>query len=235
MHYWNKDNFDGLRSVGEKYTSTDGYELFGQYCLQKEKGLKKLAVSSIKKFVSEVEILPDKEQIEIADELSALCFYNGNIHQLLSHPLAVLLKHILTQWASSEPNNAIPHKWLGYISGDIELFEKALLLDPKDEDCIKRILSAHLNDVDYQTHHLSESLFIGDLRDAEHSLSEALSLIHRLTTQELKEHMQEEFAYYERIVNSWKKYSSLKIVDSFPKWCESKGEKFNFWSIVYYN
>ncbi len=235
MYYWNQDNFEGLKSVGEKYSLIEGYELFGRYCLQKEQGLKKLAVTSIKEFVSTSESRSLQEQRTIAEELSSLGFWNGGIHQLLAHPLEQFLKKVLEQWALDEPHNPIPHKWLGYIGGDISSYERALELDPTDEICISRIAQAHLNDVDFQTHHLSESLFLGDVNDARSSLQSAQSLIDKLCTDDLSSKMHDELEYFNKLMCCWEEYSKLGINEPFPNWCASKGEKFNFWSIVYYD
>ncbi len=235
MYYWNRENFEGLKSVGEKYSSVEGYELFGKYCLQKEQGLKKLAVTSIKEFVSVSKRRTQEEQRGIAEELSSLGFWNGDIHQLLAHPLVEFLKQVLEQWASDDPANPTPHKWLGYIGGDISSYKRALKLDPKDEICISRIAQAHLNDADYQTHHLSESIFLGEFNEAKSSMRSARSLIGMLNTEELKLKMLNEMEYYDKLLSCWEEYSQLGIDGSFPNWCASKGEKFNFWSIVYYD
>lgn len=234
MYYWNKDNFEGLKSVGEKYSSKEGYELFGKYCLKKESGLKKQANSSIKEFISDVKHRSIQEQRNIAEELSALGFWNGEIHQLLSYPLVEFLKVVLENWVADELDNPIPHRWLGYMSGNISHYERALELNPKDDICIKRIASAHLNDVAYQTHHLSESLFLGKFADAESSLEKAGKLIATFNDQELKAEMQNELGYYKKLLACWNEYSNLEMEQPFPDWCASKGENFNFWSIVYY-
>ncbi len=235
MYYWNQDNFEGLRSVGEKYSSLDGYELFGKYCLQKEQGFKKLAVATVKEFVSCSKSRSLEEQRVIAEELSSLGFWNGEIHQLLSHPLVEFLKEVLELWALDEPRNPTPLRWLGYIGGDISYYERALQLDPADEICITRIAQAHMNDVDFQTHHLSESLFLGDFNDAKNSLQSANYLIKRLSTEGIRSKMQNELEYYNCLLGFWEEYSKLGINEPFPDWCASKGEKFNFWSIVYYD
>jgi tetratricopeptide (TPR) repeat protein len=235
MYYWNRDNFEGLKSVGEKYSAITGYELFGKYCLQKEQGLKKMAVASIKEFVADVKKRSVYEQRRLAEELSSLGFWNGEIHQLLALPLVELLKTTLLAWVADEPENPTPHKWLGYVAGDISSYERALELDPNDEVCITRIAQAHLNNVDYQTHHLSESHFIGEYSDAQASLEKAQSLINTLSSQDIIDKMQSELDYYNRLLSSWYEFSSLEINDPYPDWCATKGEKFNFWSIVYYD
>jgi len=235
MYYWNKDNFEGLESVGEKYSSIEGYELFGAYCLQKGKGLKKQAVGSIKDFVSVAKTEPVEKQRAIAEELSELGFWNGQIHQLLAHPLLVYLKGVLEQWHSDDPINPTPLKWLGYIDRDMSCYEKALKLAPNDEVCISRIAQSHLDDVDFQAHHLSESQFLGSFDKAKDSLGAARSLIERLSTEHVQTEMQREVEYYNRLLACWEEYSNLTTTEPFPDWCASKGEKFNFWSIVYYD
>lgn len=235
MHYWNKNNFEGLESVGEKYSSIEGYELFGVYCLQKGKGLKKQAVASIKEFVSNMKAESVEKQRAISEELSELAFHNREIHQLLAYPLLVYLEVVLEQWQSDDPRNPTPLKWLGYIDGDVSYYERALKLDPRDEVCISRIAQAHLNDVDHQTHHLSESQFLGDFNEAKNALLSARSLIERLSTECISTDMQSELDYYDNLLSCWQEYSSLDIDEPFPKWCASKGKKFNFWSIVYYD
>lgn len=234
MYYWNRDNFEGLRSIGEKYASIKGYELFGKYCLQKEQGLKKLAISSIKEFVADAKKRPLKGQRAIAKELSSLGFSHGEVHQLFAHPLMKFLKEVLDRWAADEPNNPIPYKWLGYVTGDITAYEHALALDPKDEICISRITHAHLSSIAYQTHHLSESIFLGDISDAKSSLEKAKHLIATLSSRDLKLEMQNELEYCNNLLACWEEYSSLEIYDSFPHWCASQGKRLNFGAVVYY-
>ncbi len=234
MSYWNRDNFEGLKSIGETYSAIENYQLFGTYCQQKEQGLKKLAIASIKQFISHSKSRSLQEQREITEELSSLSFHNRNIH-LLSHPLTVYLKEVLTLWASDEPNNPTPHKWLGYITADISSYEKSLQLSPNDEICIYQITQEYFRQVDYQTHHLSESLFIGNISHAKHTLHLALSLIETLHTETIKSQMQDTLEYFNNLLNCWEEYSQLNIEQPFPQWCASKGEKFNFWSVIYYD
>ena len=234
MYYWNQQNFEGLKSIGDKYVSIQGYEAFGRYCLLKEKGLKKQAVAAVKEFVASAKEKSIESQRKIVSEIASLGFWNDEVHQLIAHPLKVYLQEVLSSWAVEEKTDATPHRWLGYISGDLSAYENALAIDPEDEICITRLAQAHLKDVDYQTHHLSESLLIGELSDAKHSLREAEILIESLKTDKIKSSMQKELAYFNRMLDSWEEYSNLEAKVSFPEWCAIKGEKFNFWSIVYY-
>ncbi len=234
MNYWNSDNFEGLKTIGAQYSARKGYELFGQYCLQKEQGLKKQAIATVNQFVSHCKSLSLAEQRHIAEELSSLGFWHRETHQLLAYPLIMLLKGVLTQWALDEPNNPIPHKWLGFIGEDISSYERALALEPTDEICLTQVALSHLNSVDFQTHHLSESVLLGDISRAKDSLASAQALIARLQTIESKSRLQNRYDYYQSMINCWEEYSTLVGVEQFPDWCAAKGEQFDFWSIIYY-
>ena len=234
MNYWNSDNFEGLKSIGTQYSALKGYELFGQYCLQKEQGLKKQAIATVNTFVSHCKSQSLTKQRQIAEELSSLGYWQRETHQLLAYPLIVLLKGVLSQWTLDEPNNPIPHKWLGYIGEDIASYERALALEPNDEICLTQVALAHLSSVDFQTHHLSESVLLGDIVRAKDSLASAHTLIERLQTQESKSRLQNRHDYYQSMINCWEEYSTHTVAESFPDWCAAKGEQFDFWSIIYY-
>jgi len=232
MHHWNQDNFEGLKSIGEKYSSIKEYELFGQYCLQKEQGLKKLANASISEFVSSTERESIHKQREIAEELTSLSYENQHIHQLISHHFLIAT---LSGWEQDEPDNPTVFKLLGYMARDLSYFERALQIDPNDAVCIAEISRAYLDDIDHHTHHLSESLFIGELEDAKSALNAASSLVDRLAEGVFKCKMQEEILYYERLLHCWQTYSNGEFSDTFPDWCVTRGENFDFRVIVYYD
>ena len=236
MYYWNQKNYESLKEIGEQYSSLQGYELFGKYCLLKEQGLKKQAVSTIKEFVAKLKNESVQVQRDMTVELSSLRFWNGETHQLISYPLQIFLKEVLSAWASEDINNATPHRWLGYISGDLESYQRALDINPQDDICITKLAQAHLNDVDFQTHHLSESQLLGELCDARDSIGKAEVLIDTLSTDQVKRSMNGKLNYYKRLLNSWEEYCNVKeSKESFPEWCALKGEKYNFSSITYYD
>lgn len=197
--------------------------------------MKKLAISSLKEFISLSKTKSNSEQRKIAEEISSLCFWNPNIHQLSAHPLVEYIKSVLDHWTHDEPKNATPLRWLGYMGADVSYYEAALKIDSTDEICLSRVAQAYLNDIDYQTHHLSESLFLGNLDDAIKYLDAAESLINKIKTEKTKSSMLEDLAYYSNLLSCWEEYSSQNMELSFPNWCASKGEEFNFWSIVYYD
>ncbi len=235
MYYWNQKNFKGLKDIGEKYCNIYGYEAFANYCFLKEKGLKKEALQAVNAFVLSTKCKSIEEQRNIANEIISLSYHNRDIHQLISHPLMQFLLGVFKNWVEEVNEDATPYRWLGYISNDLVYYEKALEINSTDDISIIMLAKASLNYIDYQTHHLSETRFIGKLDDARYSLEKADKLINRLSQGEVKVRLLEEYHYYLNLVNRWTEYNQEQSTLSFPEWCKAKGVHFNFLSIIYYN
>lgn len=235
MYYWNKDNFEGLKGIGNEYIARKDYELFGEYCLKKEQGLKKLAVKHINDFISASRNLDAVQQRAIAEEISSLAFWNSSVHQLLSYPLEEYLKATLLGWVENEPDNYVPFKWLGYIEGSKSWYEKALLLKPDDQVCIYRLAMSYIHSIDFQTHHLDESILLGDEHEVLEELKEVEKLHERLVESKMKRLVYDEYNYYQNLVNCWLDYSSSETDISFPDWSNKRNEGFQFPVRVYYD
>ncbi|MBS1810219.1 MAG: hypothetical protein JST84_18805 [Acidobacteria bacterium] len=235
MMYWNSANFQGLREVGETYLRKPNYEAFANYCFLKEKGIKKAALGAMNEFISAAQEKPLKSQREIAVELASLGFENPHIHQLIPHPLQQYLITILKAWSTEENASAIPARWLGCMSGDLAEFERALEIDPTDAISLTMLVKAKLNTVDYQTHHLAEAQFIGEVEEGKVCLEEAALLIARLPSEAGKTNLLEELHTYRKLIAAWEEYTLACPDKSFPDWCKEKGENFAFWSIIYYD
>ena len=234
MYYWNESNFKGLKEVGMEFQHRPGFTFFADYCLSKEKGLKKQAKQSIGAFVDMIDESDVYTQRNIVVCLLELKFENPAIHQLLPHPLRMKLISILDTWSQSQEVEGQVFRWLGYLLPDAKQYDKAIELDPQDQIALGMRANSHLNSVDYQTHHLSESRFLGEVSEAESTLVFAESLISRLEAGRWKKRLSDELDYYKRLIKKWKEYCELSPTNPFPKWCERQGELFEFCSIHYY-
>ncbi len=235
MFYWNKSNFEGLKAVGEQYASKIGYEDFANYCLFKEKGLKKQANQYMAQFILKINKWDIEKQRHLAQELSSLWFWHQEIHQLISHPLQQFISKTLQEWCVLEPDNAEIHRWFAFMGGGLEYFQKAVAIDATDEISISQLAQAHINNADYITHHLSESRIIGTEKELSAEIKEATNFAEMLTTKKAKDKVLNEIAYYADLANAWKQYSATKQNISFPEWSESIGKDYAFSSIVYYD
>lgn len=234
MHFWNDKNFSGLKEVSKKYETNDDFVLFSKYCFLREKGLRKEALEILKEFIDYIDSKDFNKQLSIATELSLLQFFNQSIHQLIPQPLHDCIVSILKRSISKKAKDATILRWLGYMNHNIEYYKMALEIDPSDEISIYKLAQQYINDVDYQTHHLSESRFLGDEKDAWVSLQESETLIRELKNKKLKEHLENDYSYYKNLLVNWEKYKMAPKKLSFPEWCKKNGLNFSFGSIVYY-
>ena len=239
MRYWNQSNFEGLKSIGEQYADRSGFAAFSRYCLLAEKGLRKPALAAAREFIIGMEALPVTQQRACAEELTALSYRHAEVHRLLPHPLRMSLKAILQQWTDAEPDNPIPWKWLGYLVMDLEASRRAHELDPGDEISLGALFGEQLNQVDFQTHHLCESCFLGEESEAEQALDRAESLLAYLENEDKRAACRREVDYFRDLLAAWRDYTSTEREETFPRWCEKQeggkqGKSFRFWSIHYY-
>lgn len=234
MHYWNQVNFEGLASLGKACSHEANLELFAQYCLMREQGQRKKAIEAAASFARFVSALGPETQREISTRLVGLQYANPGIHQLLPHPIKIVLTEISQAWANNSSADATPLVQLGLLTGDIEYFQTAIQLRPADQIALKRVAHFHLNNVEFQGHHLSESRFIGTIDEAHESLRHAEQLISRLVDVAVRDSLAEELVQLKLLISEWIAYCMESPVESFPQWASDRGSSFSFSSVVYY-
>jgi hypothetical protein len=234
MHYWNEHNFKGLKDIAEHLQLKEGYESFARYCLLREKGLKKNALIELRTFIEEAQSLPVEKQRTIACELTELHFYNSDVHQLLPQPAVAYIGGVLLAWCDISPPQPEPYCWCGVICGNTAFFERALTIDPEDRISLSRLALKELQAVDFATHHLSESIFLGSESEADTALAKAASYVIKLPADEAKTEHMREISYYRTLLNAWREYKSSGTQMSFPEWSSQCGHKFDLGSVFYY-
>jgi hypothetical protein len=130
------------------------------------------------------------------------------------------LNSIFAPWSNEENPQASTFRWLGYINGDYSNFEKAFEIDPTDQISISKLAQSHLDDVEYQTHHLGESFLLGDIDTAKLSLQNAVTLMAKLKSEIQRSEISHELHYLQNVVNAWEEYNLGQKTDSFPDWCK---------------
>lgn len=234
MDYWNVENFNGLKDIANRYSAEAAFVDFAQYCLLKEQGLKKPALSAINRFIALTSTLPLAEQRDIVLHLSQLAWRHRHVHQLIAYPLHQYLSRMLSDWVATVPSQAEPYRWLGYFSQNPEWFNKALQYDATDQISLQQLISEALNWVDHQTHHLYESRFIGTVDQAQQSLEQAAGYIARLASVTQQQQLSGQCAYYQRLIHCWQQYQQTDQSTLFVQWCTEQGESFSFDQAYYY-
>jgi hypothetical protein len=234
MHYWNQTNFAGLASIGSACAAEEHLKHYGNYCLLREKGLRKQATQEATTFATHLQSLKVSLQREIACNLVQLQQANPGVHQLLPHPIKAALLRILETWHQCCSNEVEPLVSLGLLSNNIEHFEAALKIQPDEQTAIVRLVQFHLSNIDFQTHHLSESRFIGSVEEAHQSLSKAGRLIENVRDEHHRVVLQKELEHHQELISEWSMYCERPQNEPFSEWSRKRGHTFEFPTIVYY-
>lgn len=234
MRSWNQDYFAGLRAIGKAFSAIPDYTHFSAYCLNKEAGLKKKANKEAFNFVTHVSGLKIERQREIVAELAELNYLHPDVHSLISHPIAEMIKNVLRCWIEDDTNNLIAQRWYGYYGGGEAAFEAALKIDPHDQISLKQLSNWFLRDLDFATHHLDEGFFIGNEAETMTWLVKAKTLINRIEDKKIQSNLFRQCEVYTDMLNVWDSYKKSNRTMTFPEWSLEQGHDFGFSAKFYY-
>lgn len=234
MYYWNKDNFEGLRHIGEAYAAREGFAGFSQYCLLREKGLKKPALKALDEFLAATRSLEMTQQRAVACEIAHVAFANVNAHQLMAYALSTFLIEVLRAWCDEGPALAEPYRWMGKLTGESAWLQAALAHDPQDQLALRALALDELMLVDHMAHHLEESVFLGDEAVAALKLDHAAALAARIESEKTRNYLDEEVRELRELLAAWNTYRKGERSIGFVDWCEAQGFGFRFSNAFYY-
>ncbi|MEM9668672.1 MAG: hypothetical protein AAF950_07070 [Pseudomonadota bacterium] len=227
VYYWNQEYFEGLKEIGEAYAQRKGYELFGEYCLQKELGLKKRANQTSLKFVNRLQQQSISHRRNAVMQLCELDQCNPEVHSLINHHLAILIQTTLFEWSESEPSSAVSHRWeaiYGRYDRKGHALEKALKLAPDDQMIIIRKCSLLAYELEHMVHHLNQNIMLGDEADARAILAELQKLCGRISQSEQSGHFESELSYYTELFELWEQYHVDGIERGFVEWAKDTAD-----------
>lgn len=234
MHYWNKDNFEGLLQIAEALESDPLLAPLAEYCRLRERGLRGNALQSLESFLLNAETWDTRARQRACIKILELDSRTPSAHQFLATPTLVrFIFPVLEQWYNDDPNSQLALRWIGIFRRDPEYLEKALALSPDDDPVRRKLASILLDGVDTATHHLVESRLLGDLDATKKALAEARALIESAPDQTHLKQVLEEISDYEDLMSDWEAYST-NPQGTFPQWCANQGKPRNWPTIIYY-
>lgn len=233
MYYWNKTNFEGLKQIAMALRGDENLKRYAEYCHYRDIGIRKLAFKKIEEFIKYCESCSIIQQQDISLFLLELIYKNQEIHHLLSDPLKKYLVKIM-QVRKDSDGDSLAYQWLGYLCNNMDMYKKGLELDSSNQICRKALINLDINQLDWQTHHLHESLFIGTLDDALITLEHAYRISLGLSDQKDKKLFEESYLYYNGLISAWEQYQKSNRTVSFHDWCKETGLQFESYQSVYY-
>jgi hypothetical protein len=234
MFYWNTSNFDGLKSLAAALRADARLEHLAGYCELREKGLRREAFARLEAFLSEAASWDVPVQRSLAVHILDAHWRTPQSHQFLTDPLRKrFIEPVLEAWRDADANHPLPARHLALLRRDQSLLAEALRLDPKDDVVRAALVSMLLGFVDYATHHLVESRFIGDENESASALAEAASLLAEADDPSSVQALNQELAALTSLLSDWREYQ-LAPQGTFPDWCRARNRPRNWPSIVYY-
>ncbi|CRK84736.1 hypothetical protein [Neobacillus massiliamazoniensis] len=216
----------------------DSYPFFKEFCLFKEKGLRKDAFKSLNLFIEEVKGWQAKQKKEFAHWLFKWFEESEDIHYLLVHPLEEnILKPILEDWMIEDPKDPQPFRWYGLFlksENHLKHLETALRVGGKSEQrVLMEIINYYLYSLEFSFHHISEDAYIGDISEDQDFVLKIENLSTEITNVESKKDVSESVIYYKNLLSDWIAFSS-KGKKGFLKWCSDNGKEYEWTNSYYY-
>jgi hypothetical protein len=235
MHYWNKDNFEGLADLARDLEARERCGHLAEYCRCRHSGLRREAFAALERFLADAKGWEPAAAREIAITILELRARTPQAHQFLTQPLLErFLLPTLKAWVEDAPTSLIPVRWLGILNHDPSLLSRVLAASP-DDIPVRRILTElQLSQADYATHHLVEGTFLGDPDATRAALARATTLVEASPQPEAVADLSSEIEHYEGLVADWLAYCASPE-GTFPDWCAARGRAYRWPTIVYYD
>ena len=159
MQYWRKTDFISLKEVIEISKGYPHWLGYTQYCVAKEKGLRKQAMQIMEEFIRSMNQKPIRVRIDFTHWIEEMQFkYNDSVG-LIPYPLhEEIIAPTLEAWKKKEPQDPVPYRWIN----TEESLLKAIELDPNEQISKYRLFQKIIFEVWQNQHELEDQLYIGD-------------------------------------------------------------------------
>ena len=218
-----KDQNIALLTVGKAASENSEWKEYAEYCLDREKGLRKQAFKKLNNFLISTQNWTIDEKIEFVKFLFP--FFEtvqdadyGPFPQPLSDKL---IKQTLEEWCKREETDGRPFRWYGkYYRSEEHIFQ-SIELNPEDDLARETILNWWTHNIYYSIHHLPKG-YIGDPKEDLELAENIKEQISKLTDPKRKEHWTRELSEDLEIIRNYLDWKSSGHPD-LAKW----GEKNN--------
>ena len=95
------------------------------------------------------------------------------------------------------------------------------------------LIDINLNALWYSFHHISEDLYLGDIKEDTALIIKSLQLNNKVECQQTRNNNNEALNYYQDLLNDWVLFTE-KQSKGFIEWCEYKGRNYHWVKSYYY-
>lgn len=233
-----KDQNIALKTVANAASVNPDWADYVNYCLDREKGLRKQAFKSLNAFLIATKAWTLDQKIGFVKMLFPLFeTVQDADYGAFPQPLGEkLLKPTLDEWCGLEVSDSQPFRWYGKYYRSVEHLFKALEIDSEDNIARETLIGWWAYDIYYSVHHLPDA-YIGD------NPQEDLLLIVKikehillLTDSKLRERWTRELEEDAELVNNYIDWQDSGHPD-LVKWGHENGKKvgYNISRTYYYD
>lgn len=215
------------------------YQLFKDFCLYKEKGLRKESFKSLNSFLKEATEWNTNKQQDFVFWIFEIFETSENIHQVLVHPLEeALMKPLLEKWMDRNPKDPRPYRWYGlFLNSDKRTTYLKIALEKGgngEQQVLLKMIEISMNSLWYSFHHISEDLYLGDIEEDKELIEEIKNLNIKVENEEYKISNYQDIVYYKNLLNDWITYKNDGS-EGFVQWCADNGKEYEFTKTYYYD
>jgi len=222
---------------------------YAAYCRARESGLRHAAFKHLSVFVRSIKLASLEEQRTLVNWICERLLEAGPDGTPLA-PEPLLTQFVLpalNEWATQEPQSAIPIRWHGVLISRQgyagmrcglhapdqkaqELLRQALRLDPQDQIARVRLAECLIGILDFHAHHLPEA-YLGEPEADLHIVEEAEALIADLLDPKQTTRLRGELQNARQLLEDW--IDSLAAKVDFAAWRFRQGRPVSSINRVY--
>lgn len=192
--------------------------LFRQYCMCREKGLRKEGFKHLAEFMQVAEQWPLEKRFAFVDSLCHFQDRHDFVHGLVPQNMYDrLVEPTLQAWIAAHPEDPAGYRWLG---GE-ENWRKAIMVDANEQIARLRLIRKLIYNAYFATHHFPDG-YIGNPREDMMGLEEAEGLYLGLTV--ANQDILKSIAEYRELIQSYLDYRAAGSRESFAQWVKKNGK-----------
>ncbi len=217
MWYWGQENFEGMLEFAQAIAHDRDLALFGQYCMCREKGLRKEGFRHLGEFMQIAAPWPLAKRFAFVDSLYHFLERHEFVHSLIPQIMYDrLVEPTLQEWIAAYPEDPAGYRWLG----GVENWRKAVIADANEQIARLKLIRRLIYQAYFSTHHLPDG-YIGYPSEDMMGLDEAEGLYRGLTEADPK--LLRSIGDYRELIQSYMDYKAAGSGEGFAPWAEKNG------------
>lgn len=229
-----KSQNNALLIVAERIALDPLWSDYGEYCLLREKGLRKQLFVKLEEFINSFKSFSFEQKKEFTEFIFELA---ENVEDAdygpLPYQMSIELKKVLLTWIKKDSNDSRPFRWMARFFHKYDFIDKALEINPQDEKARILLISIYISHIWNSTHHLPD-FYIGE---PEEDLKEAIIIkqhINQLVDGKEKNYWSQELETELELVKSFSEWKESNSSLNFQSWAKQNQRKFDSGIVAYY-